>query len=69
MQKKIIFLFFVITSLIIPRIAMGALSFNNPFSYYAEQQDINTVLMQFAKSQNYTAVVSPEIEGKISGRF
>lgn len=69
MQKKIIFLLFVITTFIIPHIALGALSFNNPFSYYAEQQDINTVLVQFAKSQNFTAVVSPQIEGKISGRF
>lgn len=69
MQKRIIFLFLIITSLIIPHIAMGALSFNKPFSYYAEQQDIGTVLVQFAKSQNYTAVISPQIEGKISGRF
>lgn len=69
MQKKIIFLFFLLITFLIPQITLGASSFNQPFSYYAEQQDINTVLIHFAKSQNYTAVVSPQIEGKISGRF
>lgn len=69
MHKKILLLFSVLITLIIPQIALGALSFNKPFSYYAEQQDINTVLMHFAKSQNYTAIISPQIEGKISGRF
>lgn len=69
MHKKTVFLFFILLTLIIPQAALGALSFNKPFSYYAEQQDINTVLMHFAKSQNFSAVISPQIEGKISGRF
>ncbi len=69
MHKKIILLFSILITLIIPQIALGALTFNKPFSYYAEQQDIDTVLMHFAKSQNFTAIISPQIEGKISGRF
>lgn len=68
MHKKIL-LFFLFITFFIPPIALGALSFNKPFSYYAEQQDINTVLMHFAKSQNFSAIISPQIEGKISGRF
>lgn len=68
MHKKILLFFFLFT-FFIPQIALGALTFNNPFSYYAEQQDINTVLMHFAKSQNFSAIISPQIEGKISGRF
>lgn len=68
MHKKIL-LFFLIITFFIPQIALGALNFNTPFSYYAEQQDINTVLMHFAKSQNFSAIISPQIEGKISGRF
>lgn len=69
MHKKIVLLFFLLITFLIPQTALGALTFNKPFSYYAEQQDINTVLMHFAKSQNFTAIISPQIEGKISGRF
>lgn len=55
--------------LILPTHSSGKISFSKDFSYYAEQQDISLVLIQFAKSQGYTASISPQIEGKISGKF
>lgn len=55
--------------LILPTHSLGKISFSKDFSYYAEQQDISLVLIQFAKSQGYTASISPQIEGKISGKF
>lgn len=69
MTKKIFLIFFALFLYVLPQNAFGALLFKSPFSYYAEQQDINAVLIQFAKSQGYTASISPRVEGKISGRF
>ena len=50
----------------------GAVShtpFSTPFSYYADQQDLGTVLMAFARSQGYGASMSQGVAGKVSGRF
>lgn len=69
MTKKIFLIFFALLLYAIPQNTFGASLFKSPFSYYAEQQDISTVLVQFAKSQGYSAFVSPQAEGKISGRF
>lgn len=68
MTKKTLAVFFFLV-FFLPNIALGALSFKKPFSYYAEQQDISTVLVQFAKSQGFSSQISPSVEGKISGRF
>jgi len=43
--------------------------FRTPFSYYAEHQDLATVLMNFARAEGYTAAVSQEVKGTVSGRF
>jgi type III secretion protein C len=43
--------------------------FSKPFSYYADQQDLPTVLMHFARSQGLGASISPAVSGKVSGRF
>ena len=69
MIKKILLILFALFLYGLPQNSFGASVFKTPFSYYAEQQDIHAVLIQFAKSQGYTAAVSPQVEGKISGRF
>ncbi len=68
MKHKYIFLI-ILYFLFIPKPALGAVLFNNSFSYYAKQQDLPAVLMEFAKSQNYFASFSPKVEGKLSGKF
>ncbi|MBR5998032.1 MAG: type III secretion system outer membrane ring subunit SctC [Deltaproteobacteria bacterium] len=40
-----------------------------PFTYYAEQEDLAVVLANFASSQGLSAVISPNLSGKVSGRF
>ncbi|MCR5220626.1 MAG: type III secretion system outer membrane ring subunit SctC [bacterium] len=40
-----------------------------PFTYYAEQEDLAVVLANFANSQGLGAVISPDLVGKVSGRF
>ncbi|MGX8717519.1 MAG: type III secretion system outer membrane ring subunit SctC [Desulfovibrio sp.] len=43
--------------------------FTRPFSYYADHQDLPAVLMNFARTQGYTAAVTPAVKGSVSGRF
>ncbi len=43
--------------------------FSKPFTYYADHQDLPAVLMNFARTQGYTAAVTPEVKGSVSGRF
>ena len=43
--------------------------FNQPFSRYANQDPLQSVLLDFAQTQGYRAVVAPGVEGVISGRF
>lgn len=43
--------------------------FRVPFSYYADSQELSTVLTSFARAEGYTASFSPEVQGKVSGRF
>lgn len=69
MTKKILLIFLFGFLYFLPQNAFGALVFKNPFSYYTKQQDISTVLVQFAKSQDMSATVSSQVEGKMSGRF
>ena len=40
-----------------------------PFTHYAEQQDIATVLTQFARTQGYSAFFTPKVTGDLSGKF
>ena len=49
--------------------AQAAGPFRYPFSYYADHQDLGTVLMNFARAEGYTAALSPQIKGTVSGRF
>ena len=49
--------------------AQAAAPFRVPFSYYADSQELETVLMNFARAEGYTASFSPQVEGKVSGRF
>jgi type III secretion protein C len=49
-------------------VASGS-GFSKPFSYYADQQELATVLMHFARSQGLGASLSAGVTGKISGRF
>ena len=49
--------------------AQAASPFRHPFSYYADHQDVGTVLMTFARTQGYTAAISPQIQGTLSARF
>lgn len=43
--------------------------FSQPFSRYANQEPLPAVLVDFAQTQGYSAVVLPGVEGVISGRF
>ena len=43
--------------------------FRQPFSYYADSQELGTVLMNFARAEGYAASLSPQVKGKVSGRF
>jgi type III secretion protein C len=43
--------------------------FRQPFSRYANQEPIQAVLLDFAQTQGYSAVVVPGVEGVISGHF
>lgn len=47
----------------------AAASFRQPFSYYADSQELGTVLMNFARAEGYTASISPQVKGTVSGRF
>lgn len=49
-------------------VASGS-GFSKPFSYYADQQELATVLMHFARAQGLGASLSAGVTGKISGRF
>ena len=62
-------LVFVFSLVLFCASAQAAGPFRVPFSYYADSQEISTVLMNFARAEGYTAAFSPEVKGKISGRF
>ena len=49
--------------------ASAAGPFRRNFSYYADRQELGTVLMNFAQAEGYTASISPAVKGKVSGRF
>ena len=49
--------------------AASAATFRQPFSYYADSQELGTVLMNFARTEGYAASISPHVKGKVSGRF
>ncbi len=49
--------------------ALAAGPFRHPFSYYADHQELGTVLMSFAQAEGYTAAVSPAVKGTLSGKF
>lgn len=52
----------------LPPVAAGS-GFSKPFTHYADQQELPTVLMNFARSQGLGASVASSVAGKISGRF
>ncbi len=47
----------------------SAATFRHPFSYYADSQELGTVLMHFARAEGYAASLSPAVKGTVSGRF
>lgn len=53
----------------VPSTAQAAPAFTKPFSYYADQQDLSVVLMNFARTQGLGAAMSAGVNGKVSGRF
>lgn len=44
-------------------------AFNKPYSHYSSQEDISSVLADFARQQGYSVNVSPSLTGKVNGRF
>ncbi len=58
-----------VTGFALPAPVAAGSGLSKPFSYYADQQELPTVLMLFARSQGLGASISPEVNGKISGRF
>ena len=47
----------------------GRFPFQQPFSHYAESEDLCAVLADFARAQGYGATCSPALTGEVSGRF
>ena len=43
--------------------------FSAPFSLYADNESIGSVLASFARAEGYSAVCSPALTGSVSGRF
>lgn len=43
--------------------------FQRPFSHYAENEDICSVLADFARAEGFGSVCSPALTGEVSGRF
>ncbi|MDR3157541.1 MAG: type III secretion system outer membrane ring subunit SctC [Zoogloeaceae bacterium] len=43
--------------------------FHTPYSHFSRQEPLAAVLMDFARTQGFSAVVSGALEGKLSGRF
>ena len=60
-------LFFAL--LLLPAPAQAASLFPYPFSYYGNNQEVGTVLTDFAQAEGYTASVSSGVTGKFSGKF
>ncbi len=46
-----------------------AAGWKRPFSYFADHQDLGSVLLNFAQAEGYSASLSPLVKGKVSGRF
>jgi type III secretion protein C len=44
-------------------------AFTGKYSHYSENEDIGSVLLDFARSQGYNAKVSTAVHGNISGKF
>lgn len=62
----------LLTCLCLLMLAAGsaqAALFRQPFSYYADSQELGTVLMNFARTEGYAASISPQVKGTVSGRF
>ena len=49
--------------------ARAASAFKTPFSLYADNESIESVLSSFARAEGYSAVCSPALSGSVSGRF
>lgn len=47
----------------------AAFPFSHPFSHYADNEGICSVLEDFARVEGYAAICSPALAGDISGRF
>jgi len=47
----------------------SGLPFRQPFSHYAENEGICSVLEDFARAEGYGSVCSPALTGEMSGRF
>ncbi|MDR0674493.1 MAG: type III secretion system outer membrane ring subunit SctC [Zoogloeaceae bacterium] len=43
--------------------------FNTPYSHFSKEEPLSAVLADFARAQGFSAVVSGDLEGKLSGRF
>jgi type III secretion protein C len=43
--------------------------FHTPYSHFSQQEPLAAVLVDFARTQGFSAVVSGSLEGKLSGRF
>lgn len=49
--------------------SLAAGAFRVPFSYYADSQELSTVLTSFARTEGYNASFTAHVKGKVSGRF
>lgn len=47
----------------------SAVLFQQPFSHFAENEDICSVLAAFARAEGYGSVCTPALTGEMSGRF
>lgn len=62
-------LFFMTVILLMSAGSSYAAGFTQPYSHYSDRENIRDVLADFARSQGYTAQLSEQISGLVSGRF
>lgn len=60
---------FVILTAALPPRAAQALDLRRPFTHYADQEELTSLLADFARSQGLNATFTPAVTGTASGRF
>lgn len=63
-SARAFFLSFILGCSVLP-----AAAFTGKYSHYSENEDIGSVLLDFARTQGYNAKISSAVHGNLSGKF